>query len=116
MLDLVIFDLDDPSALTEPAMAVFYDHFVSSRDMWILSGHSEDAREATEDWLYKQGVYYNRLLMRPAGDVREAADLKLRWLHDGTVPRERILCAYAHELPVINMYRAEGIPCFHVLS
>jgi len=116
MLDLVIFDLDDIPAMTEPVMAVFYDHFCSSRDMWVLVGRSEEAREPTEDWLYKQGVYYNRLIMRPLGDERASAELKLRWLHDGTVPRDRILCAYANELPVVDMYRAEGIPCFHVLS
>jgi hypothetical protein len=143
MQDLVIFDLDDTLAMTahrahlllhapvdwdaynalcihdainEPVAAVFYDHFVASREMWIVSGRSERVREQTEDWLYKHGIYYGKLLLRAPGDERSPADVKLRWLHDGTIPKERVLCVYDNELPVINMYRAEGFNCFHVLA
>ncbi len=138
MQDLVIFDLDDTLANTAhrahlipdwsaylaasvndtpiaAVAAIFYDHFVASRDMWIVSARGEEVREQTEDWLYQQGIYYNKLLMRAVGDTRDAVDIKLRWLHDGTIPREHVLCAYDNELPVINMYLAEGITCFHVL-
>ena len=143
MRDLVIFDLDDTLALTEHRahhlltdpvdwsayvadchkdapnevlLAVFYDHFVASRDMWIVTARSDEVREQTEDWLYNNGCYYNRLIMRAAGDERSGADVKLRWLHDGTIPHERVLCAYDNESQVIDLYRALGITCFHVLS
>jgi hypothetical protein len=142
MRDLVIFDLDDTLALTahrahllreqpidwdaytaacvddapyEEVISVFCDHFTASRDMWIVSARSDSVRSHTEDWLFKHNIYYNRLLMRPAGDTREAADIKMRWLHDGTIPSERVLCAYDNEMPVVSMYRAEGVTCFHVL-
>lgn len=120
MLDLVIFDLEtllhgEADSPYEPTLAVFYDHFVGSRDMWILSHRSEAEREPIEDLLYRQGVYYNRILMRAAGDERDAVEMKMRWLRDGTLPRERILCAYANDAASFGMYRAEGIPCFHVL-
>lgn len=118
MLDLVIFDLAAlvaAEAPNEPVIAVFYDHFVSSRDVWIAANRSEAEREQTEDWLYANGVYYGKLLMRPADDTRGVVDLKMRWLHDGTIPRERVLCAYDREAPVADMYRAEGIQCFLVL-
>jgi hypothetical protein len=141
--DLVIFDLDDTLARTahrahllladpvdwdaynalagedtpiEEVAAVFYDHFVASRDMWIVTARSEDVRELTEDWLYKHGLYYNKIIMRASGDNRDSVDVKLRWLHDGTIPKERVLCAYDNELAVARMYRDEGIVCFHVLS
>lgn len=135
MQDLVIFDLS--GTLTRPVprppdiaayatailgdsinaavAAVFYDHFIASRDMWIVSARMEEVREATEDWLYAQGIYYNRLLMRPAGDTRAGLDIKLRWLHDGTIPRERVLCVYEDDPNVISMYQGEGITCFQVL-
>jgi len=140
MLDLVIFDLDDTLARTahrshllqdsldayerasvydtpnEAVAAVFYDHFTASRDMWIVTARSDVVLEETEDWLFKNGVYYSRLLMRPAGDTRDEIDIKLRWLHDGTIPRERVLCAYDNNPSVIDMYQAEGITCFHVRS
>jgi hypothetical protein len=142
MQDLIIFDLDDTLALTahrthfllnnppdwqayyaacpqdsvfEPVAAIFYDHFVASRDMWIVSARSDLVREKTEDWLFMHGIYYSHLLMKSSDDIRPNADIKMRWLHDGTIPRERVLCAYDNELPVVNMYRAEGITCFHVL-
>lgn len=136
MQDLVIFDLsgtlvmpahrtcrDDLAAYRDAILkdeanatvaAVFYDHFTASRDLWIVSTRSESVREATEDWLYVQGIYCNKLLLRPPGDTRSPVEVKLRWLHDGTIPRERVLCAYEDDLDVVNMYRAEGIPCFHV--
>jgi hypothetical protein len=135
MQDLVIFDLSGtlvkpvprPSDLEAYAAsistdvinasvaAVFYDHFMASRDMWVVSTRKEEVREPTEDWLYHQGIYYNKLLMRPAGDMRDAIDIKLRWLHDGTIPRERVLCVYEDDPAMIQMYQGEGITCFHVL-
>lgn len=99
----------------EEVLAIYYDHFVASRDMWIVSSRSEVVRESTEDWLLAHGVYFNKVLLRPIGDTRAAADVKLRWLHDGTVPRERVLCAYESDPSCVSMYRAEGISCFHVL-
>jgi hypothetical protein len=142
VLDLVIFDLDDTLAWTghrayllsavpvdwdaynalcvndrviDEVAAVFYDHFVASRDMWIVTARSESVRELTEDWLYKHGLYYNKIVMRAMGDNRASVDVKLRWLHDGTIPKDRVLCAYDNELAVAQMYRDEGITCFHVI-
>jgi hypothetical protein len=133
--DIVIFDLSGtlskrtprPNDLARYATAivgdsvsvvmssVFYDHFKACRDMWIVSARQEEVREATEDWLYVQGIYYNHLLMRAAGDTRPGLDIKRQWLRDGTIPKERVLCAYEDDLDIANMYRAEGITCFHVL-
>jgi hypothetical protein len=142
MQDLVIFDLDDTLALTAhrahllecdpidwrayetacvddpvimPVSAVFYDHFVASRDMWIACARSDAAREATEDWLFANGIYHSRLLLKSSDDMRPSADIKRNWLHDGTIPRDRILCAYDNEQAVVDMYRSEGITCFLVL-
>jgi len=142
MLDLVIFDLEDTLAFTahrahflqhttidwdaycaacskdapsDRMAAVFYDHFTASKDMWIVSENTEAFREPVEDWLFSNGIYYNRLVMRAAGDVRSALDVKLHWLHDGTIPRERVLCAYDNDLDAIRMYQAEGILGFHAL-
>ena len=95
--------------------AVFYDHFTASRDLWIATGRSERAREQTEDWLYLKGLYYNKLLMRAPGDTRYTAEIKLRWLHDGTIPKERVLCVYENDPEVVRMYQTEGITCFHLL-
>jgi hypothetical protein len=139
VLDLILFGLDDALALTthrahllqdraayeaqcfgdapnDRIMGAYYDHFVASRDMWVICSRSEAVREQTEDWLFMHGIYYAHLLLRPAADERASADLYLRWLHDGTIPRERVLCAYDSDPAVISMYRAEGIQCFHVLG
>jgi hypothetical protein len=139
VLDLVIFGLDDVLALTahrahlqrdhatfeeqcfkdapnDMVIGAFYDHFTASRDMWIVSPRSDRVREQTEDWLFLHGVYYSHLLMRAIGDDRPAADVALRWLHDGTIPKDRVLCAYDNDPAVISMYRAEGIQCFHVMG
>lgn len=99
----------------EDISAIYCDHFVASRDMWIASSRSERAREDTEAWLLAHGIYFNKVLLRPLGDTRAPEDVKLRWLHDGTIPKERVLCAYESDPACVSMYRAEGIPCFHVL-
>lgn len=143
MQDIVIFDLDNTLALTrhrerhlfsnppdlttyyaecidDPLIhsvaAIFFDHMTSSRDIWIVSKRSDEVLNQTARWLHEHGLYYGRLLLKPSDDIRSNADIKMRWLHDGTIPRNRVLCAYDADQTVIDMYRAEGITCFHTLA
>lgn len=84
----------------------------------IVSGRSDEVRAETEAWLFEQ-VFPGEActfapIMRPAGDYVPDDQLKMRWLADGTIPRERVLCAYDDRDKVVAAWRAAGVPCFQV--
>lgn len=82
--------------------------------LWITSGRSDECREATEAWLHRHGVKYERLVMRKAGDFTGDDTLKSSWLEDGTIPKERVLMAFDDRDRVVASWRAAGIPCLQV--
>lgn len=77
-----------------------YDEF----DIVLSSGRSENERKDTEEWLAENGVYYDKLYMRAAGDTRADYVVKLEMLAqmraDGREPwlvfddRESVVAAW----------------------
>lgn len=82
--------------------------------IYITSGRSDEVRVETEVWLSHNNVYYDRLIMRKAGDYTDDGLLKPSWLTDGTIPKENVLCAFDDRARVVKAWRAAGIPCFQV--
>ncbi len=84
-------------------------------ELWIVSGRMETVRHQTERWLFSNGIYQTRLIMRPEGDYTRDDELKKRWLNDGTLPpKEQILCVFDDRDRVVKMWRAEGLTCYQV--
>jgi FMN phosphatase YigB (HAD superfamily) len=83
-------------------------------ECWIVTGRSEMARKATEWWLGEQLIEPDRLIMRPEKDYTEDTILKIRWLEDGTIPKERVAFALEDRYRVVKAWRDAGIPCLQV--
>lgn len=79
----------------------------------ICSGRSERVREQTEEWLAEYGVYYDKLLMRPIGDTRPDAELKLEWLNSGELGNS-ILGVFEDRDRMVKMWREQGLTCYQV--
>lgn len=106
---------DEPNL---PVIAALNAHRAAGHRVMIVSGRSDEVRAATEAWLF-QHVFKTEAcvfapIMRPAGDFTPDDQLKRSWLNDGTIPRERVICAYDDRDKVVAMWRAEGVPCFQV--
>jgi hypothetical protein len=139
--DVVIFDLDGTLALVEhrhhfidrrkkdwhgyfaacvddlpnlPVIAVFNALGLAGFERWIVSGRSDEVRAETEAWLAAFGIFSHRLVMRRAGDRSPDDSLKLKWLLDGTLPRERIAMVFDDRDKVVAMWRRQGLSCLQV--
>jgi phosphoglycolate phosphatase-like HAD superfamily hydrolase len=78
----------------------------------FLTGRPEYTRRTTERWLKANGLTeYDRLLMRPAGDLRRSGDFKV-----GEVAKLRreyeIVCAFEDRIDVADALREAGVPIF----
>jgi hypothetical protein len=85
-----------------------------SYEIWIVSGRSDQVRAKTEHWLSEKTISYSKLIMRRETNHTEDSALKISWLHDGTIPKERIFCVFEDKTSVVNAWRAEGLPCLQV--
>lgn len=80
----------------------------------IWTGRNEDAKEATEIWLNKNGIHPDELKMRKSGDHRPDYILKKEWLDEfkQEYPYARILGVFEDRDAVVKMWRDNGIICY----
>lgn len=83
-------------------------------EIWITSGRSDECRDETMRWLWRHGVHFDRLIMRPADDHIDDGLLKPSWIDRGIIPRHRVAFALDDRDRVVDAWRALGIPCFQV--
>lgn len=89
-------------------------HLAASHKVRIWSGRSDIVRTETEQWLSDRGIdpcYLQH--MRAAGDNTPDAELKRYWLNQ---EYERPDLVYDDRQRVVDMWRAEGVPCFQVVA
>lgn len=95
-------------------------------EIWIWTGRSDEVLTQTLEWLADYGIADgrtwrwdrvdgNRFRMRKAGDHRPDHDLKAEWLACvDQYDRKRIVAAFEDRSRVVDMWRANGVPCFQV--
>lgn len=90
-------------------------HLSEFADIYIFSGRSEVVQKETTDWLEKNGVVFDYLLMRKDGDYTPDHELKLSW-YLGMFPEDhqRLVAVFDDRDKVVNMWREQGIACFQV--
>ncbi|NUR27144.1 MAG: AAA family ATPase [Catenulispora sp.] len=80
----------------------------------LMSGRSEDVREATERWLAAQGVAYDELWMRKSGDTR-GDDVVKNELFDAHVRhRFAVRVVLDDRSRVVALWRRMGLACWQV--
>ena len=82
--------------------------------IYLVSGRSDEVRQQTEKWLELNGVPYHELIMRRRGDYTPDNILKIGWVEQGLIPKDRILCVFDDRDKVVKAWRNAGIPCFQV--
>lgn len=64
------------------------DHLAGDHEVVFLTGRPHRCRDDTRDWLERHGLGGHRLVMRPRGDRRPAAQLKVALLRELAKGRE----------------------------
>ena len=102
-------DLDDPNApVIQMAKLLSSDYRI-----WILSGRSDVTQQATIDWLAKNNVSYDHLVMRPQNHLYlPDNDLKQMWLDNIGV--DNVAMVFDDRQQVVDMWRKNGLTVFQV--
>lgn len=74
----------------------------------FVSGRNEQARLATEEWLYELGFGDCKLYMRPAGDFRPDYEIKRMYFEKRLCDRD-ILFVIEDRTQVVQMWRSLGL-------
>lgn len=80
----------------------------------VMSGRDVTYREATELWLHTNGVIFNELHMRPAGDKREDSTVKRELYEQHVKPKYNVVFVLDDRNRVVNMWRSIGLKCLQV--
>ncbi|SDE63546.1 hypothetical protein [Kordiimonas lacus] len=87
-------------------------HLKAGHRVEIWSGRSDEVRAHTHDWLEEHGIDPSLLTrMRDARDFTPDHILKRNWLMACDARPDAV---YDDRNKVVDMWRAEGIPCFQV--
>ena len=98
-------DVDEAIAYVGVALRVA----ARADELIILTGREETYRAECEVWLYKHGIAYDRLIMRPAGDMRNDAVVKSDLWDEHIDGKFNVLMHFDDRLRVVNGLRRKGI-------
>lgn len=80
----------------------------------ILSGRSSECAVATEEWLFRHSIPYDRLCMRREGDHRPDHTVKSEMLDTLLADGYEPIMFFDDRDQVVNMWRARGYTCLQV--
>lgn len=87
---------------------------LSDKMIFIMSGREDSCREATIKWLNDNGIYYNGLFMRPAGDKRKDSIIKRELWEQNIKDKCNVLGVFDDRNQVVDLWRSLGLKCFQV--
>ncbi|WP_298916072.1 HAD family acid phosphatase [uncultured Algimonas sp.] len=80
-------------------------------DLQIVTGRNEAHRGATEDWLDRHGIPFNRVTMRADRDFRSDIVVKQEILERFIEEGRTVLFAVDDRDGVVGMWRQNGVTC-----
>ena len=107
----------------EPVLKVLDALVSTGNEIWFFSGRSEDVRAETNAWLHNYTPFWKSelednpelLTMRPSKNYTEDHIMKEQWLRNMLdVDRKRLVAVFDDRKRVVDMWRANGVPCFQV--
>lgn len=84
----------------------------ANNDIVILTGRNEICREDTIKWLNHHGIPFTKLIMRPMGDQRKDAIIKMELFRDLIAPYHNILGVFDDRDVCVKMWREIGATCY----
>ena len=105
-------ELDEPNSFVIE-LAKMYKR--DGYEIVIVSGRSDRTKEATDRWLEKYGVLYDRMIMRKRKNFTPDNELKERWL-EKYLDRDDIRVVVDDRQRVVDMWRRNGLDVFQVAN
>ena len=105
-------ELDEPNSFVIE-LAKMYKR--DGYEIVIVSGRSDRTKEATDRWLEKYGVLYDRMIMRKRKNFTPDNELKERWLEKYLDP-DNIHVVVDDRQRVVDMWRRNGLDVFQVAN
>lgn len=83
--------------------------------IFLMSGRDESCRVETIEWLEREGVYYEQLFMRPAGNAEKDAIIKKRLFEENIRGKYYVDYVLDDRDQVVRMWRKElGLTCLQI--
>lgn len=101
-------------SVNEPVKEALTRKFEYGDDIILVSGRDESCRDETEQWLVANKIKYHELFMRPEGDNRNDAVVKLEIFREHIDGRYCVLGIYDDRDRVVEMWRSVGLLCCQV--
>ena len=80
----------------------------------VMSGRDSVCREETEEWLSRNRIGYDVLVMRPEGDKRKDSVVKHELFCAHVAPHFNVIGVFDDRDQVVRMWREIGLTCFQV--
>ena len=81
--------------------------------IYIFSGRSETAENATRNWLKDNRIQYDYLRMRKKNDYRPDEVVKKEFMKTLSI-LDKVFLIFDDRKKVVKMWRSLGLPCFQV--
>ncbi len=86
----------------------------SCHQIIIMSGRMDKNKKVTEDWLKKNGIEYDKLLMRVTDDVRKDSIIKKEIYENNIKGKYNVSLVLDDRNQVVEMWRDLGLTCLQV--
>ena len=100
-----------------PVVRVMHSLLYHGAEVWVWTGRSGEVLELTRQWLLSHTLLLPNTVLRMRGlkDRRPDYLVKDGWLRGMALhDRERLVAVFENRQRVVDMWRANGVACFHV--
>lgn len=104
-------DLDTPKQHVIDIVNMLYR---AGNKVIIFSGRDGECYDLTESWLKVNGVLYDELYLRSAGDMRKDYIVKMELFQKHVMGKYTPVAVFDDRMQVVRYWRAIGIPVFQV--
>lgn len=99
-------------SIIEETVEILRSLYKCSYKIIILTGRSDSVKQETVLWLKRNKIPYDELCMRPNNSREEDWKYKNSWLLENI--GMNVVGVFEDRLRVVDMWRKNGIRCFHV--
>lgn len=108
--DMTKVELDVCDVAVRSVVNILSDNY----DILLVTGRDEFCRVETYQWAIDNGIKFNKLYMRPEGDIRKDSLVKTDIYLQHIDPNYNVVCVLDDRQQVVDMWRGLGLKCLQV--